>query len=44
MGKTITQKQYADGLCVCFDCKLVNICEYRSRYATRCAAFKQSKP
>ena len=43
MEKIITQKQYADGQCVCFDCEAVHTCEYRSRYATKCMSFKKAK-
>lgn len=43
MKKTISKKEYADGMCVCFDCTAVHDCEWRSRYATKCAIFEKYK-
>lgn len=35
----INDTDYANGLCICFDCADVHTCAYRSRYARQCNSF-----
>lgn len=43
MKKEISKQEYANGQCVCFDCEDVHDCEWRSRYATKCASYNRHK-